>query len=101
MALALKKGKNFTLKSLEKNADEKEIIRRLKPLNLGLEDKLHTKTGILSGGQRQSLYLLMGTAKRPKLLLLDKHTAALDPNTSRNIMDKTRALLIQKKLLHF
>src|SRR5699024_7713641 len=51
MALALKKGKKFTLKNLQKNADEKEIIRRLKSLNLGLENKLHTKTGLLSGGQ--------------------------------------------------
>ena len=53
MALALKKGKKFTLKNLIKNADEKEIIERLKSLNLGLENKLHTKTGLLSGGQRQ------------------------------------------------
>ena len=98
MALALKKGKKFTLKNLQKNADEKEIIKRLKSLNLGLENKLHTKTGLLSGGQRQSLSLLMATAKRPKLLLLDEHTAALDPKTSRNVMDKTRSLIDTEKI---
>ena len=98
MALALKKGKKFTLKNLQKNADEKEIIKRLKSLNLGLENKLHTKTGLLSGGQRQSLSLLMATAKRPKLLLLDEHTAALDPKTSRNVMDKTRDLIDTEKI---
>mgnify|MGYP000843575111 FL=1 len=98
MALALKKGKKFTLKNLKKNANEKEIIKRLKSLNLGLENKLHTKTGLLSGGQRQSLSLLMATAKRPKLLLLDEHTAALDPKTSRNIMDKTRSLIDTEKI---
>ena len=98
MALALKKGKKFTLRNLVKNADEKEIIASLKSLDLGLEDKLHTKTGLLSGGQRQSLSLLMATAKRPKLLLLDEHTAALDPKTSRNIMDKTRSLIDKEKI---
>lgn len=67
MALALKKGEKFSLKNLQKNADEEEIIKRLKSLNLGLENKLHTKTGLLSGGQRQSLSLLMATAKRPKI----------------------------------
>ena len=98
MALSLKKSGKFTLKSLNKNADEKEIIARLKSLNLGLEDKLRTKTGLLSGGQRQSLALLMATNIRPKLLLLDEHTAALDPKTSRNVMDKTRSLIDTEKI---
>ncbi|MCW6679200.1 ATP-binding cassette domain-containing protein [Anaerococcus sp. NML200574] len=98
MALSLKKLGKFTLKSLNKNADEKEIIARLKSLNLGLEDKLRTKTGLLSGGQRQSLALLMATNIRPKLLLLDEHTAALDPKTSRNVMDKTRSLIDTEKI---
>lgn len=98
MALSLKKSGKFTLKSLNKNADEKEIIARLKSLNLGLEDKLHTKTGLLSGGQRQSLALLMATNIRPKLLLLDEHTSALDPKTSRNVMDKTRSLIDTEKI---
>ena len=98
MALALKKGQKFTLKSLRKSADKDDIIRRLKTLGLGLEDKLHTKTGLLSGGQRQSLALLMATAIRPKLLLLDEHTAALDPKTSRKVMDKTRELIDKEKI---
>ena len=98
MALSLKKSGKFALKSLRKNANEKEIIARLKSLNLGLEDKLHTKTGLLSGGQRQSLALLMATNIRPKLLLLDEHTAALDPKTSRNVMDKTRSLIDTEKI---
>lgn len=98
MALALKKGERFGLRSLRKSADQEDIIRRLKKLNLGLENKLHTKTGLLSGGQRQSLALLMATAKRPDILLLDEHTAALDPKTSRNIMDMTRSLIDKDKI---
>lgn len=98
MALALKKGERFGLRSLRKSADTDEIIRRLKKLNLGLENKLHTKTGLLSGGQRQSLALLMATAKKPALLLLDEHTAALDPKTSRNIMDMTRSLIDKENI---
>lgn len=98
MALALKKGERFGLRSLRKSADKEDIIRRLKKLNLGLENKLHTKTGLLSGGQRQSLALLMATAKRPDILLLDEHTAALDPKTSRNIMDMTRSLIDKEKI---
>lgn len=98
MALALKKGGKFGLKSLKKLTDEKEVIERLKKLKLGLENKLHTKTGLLSGGQRQSLALLMATAKKPDLLLLDEHTAALDPKTSRNIMDMTRNLIDKEKI---
>ena len=98
MALALKKNEKFGLKSLNKSADTDEIIKRLKELKLGLETKLHTKTGLLSGGQRQSLALLMATAKRPDLLLLDEHTAALDPKTSRNIMDMTRSLIDKEKI---
>jgi hypothetical protein len=98
MALALKKGERFGLRSLRKSADKEDIIRRIKKLNLGLENKLHTKTGLLSGGQRQSLALLMATAKRPDILLLDEHTAALDPKTSRNIMDMTRILIDKEKI---
>ena len=98
MALALKKGEKFGLRSLRKSSDTEEIVRRLKKLKLGLENKLHTKTGLLSGGQRQSLALLMATAKKPDLLLLDEHTAALDPKTSRNIMDMTRSLIDKENM---
>lgn len=98
MALALKKGEKFSLRSLRKTANKDEIIKRLKEINLGLENKLHTKTGLLSGGQRQSLALLMAIAKKPKILLLDEHTAALDPKISRNIMDKTRSLIDKESM---
>ena len=62
-------------------------------MDLGLENKLNTEVKFLSGGQRQSLSLLMATLKKPELLLLDEHTAALDPKTSRLIMDKTEELI--------
>lgn len=65
----------------------------LKELNLGLEDKLYTKVSLLSGGQRQALTLLMATMSNPKLLLLDEHTAALDPKTSVKIMDITKKIV--------
>lgn len=93
MALADKKGERFTLKRLirKKNIDRyREILREL---NLGLENKLHTKVKYLSGGQRQSLSLIMATMKHPSLLLLDEHTAALDPKTSDLVMKKTKELI--------
>ncbi|MGL5257468.1 MAG: ATP-binding cassette domain-containing protein, partial [Proteocatella sp.] len=65
----------------------------LKTLDLGLEDKLATQVKYLSGGQRQSLSLIMSTMKKPELLLLDEHTAALDPKTSRVVMEKTMELV--------
>lgn len=65
----------------------------MKDLDLGLENKLNTKVKFLSGGQRQALSLIMATMKYPKLLLLDEHTAALDPKTSKVIMKKTKELI--------
>lgn len=93
ISLSDKKCKKFTLRRLiNKNRIEnyKEI---LKTLDLGLENKLDTEVKYLSGGQRQSLSLLMATIIKPELLLLDEHTAALDPKTSRLIMEKTRELI--------
>ena len=72
--------------------------RRLKELGLGLEDRLTTKVGTLSGGQRQALTLLMATLQRPKLLLLDEHTAALDPQTAARVMDLTDRLVQENHL---
>ncbi len=69
---------------------------QLASLGLGLESKLHTKIGLLSGGQRQAVALFMAVMKKPKLLLLDEHTAALDPRTSELIMKVTESL-IQKE----
>lgn len=67
-------------------------------LDLGLENKLDTKVKYLSGGQRQSLSLVMATIIKPKLLLLDEHTAALDPKTSNLIMEKTRKLINKEQI---
>lgn len=93
ISLSDKKCQKFTLRKLIKKnriGDYKEI---LKTLDLGLENKLDTEVRFLSGGQRQSLSLLMATINKPELLLLDEHTAALDPKTSRLIMEKTQELI--------
>lgn len=98
MSIADKKGEKFTLRSLLKKNDRFRFAELLKELDLGLENKMETKVRFLSGGQRQSLSLVMATLKRPELLLLDEHTAALDPKTSAVIMEKTRDF-IQKEAL--
>ena len=67
-------------------------------LDLGLEDRLTTKTGLLSGGQRQALTLLMATMTKPKLLLLDEHTAALDPKTAKKVLELTKKIIAEDKL---
>ncbi len=93
VSLSDKKNEKFTLRKLiRKNRIDgyKEV---LKTLELGLENKLDTEVKYLSGGQRQSLSLLMATMNKPELLLLDEHTAALDPKTSRLVMDKTQELI--------
>lgn len=71
---------------------------RVKPLNLGLEDRLDQKIGLLSGGQRQAVTLLMATLDSPKLLLLDEHTAALDPKTAKTVLDLTNQLVTDNNL---
>lgn len=93
MSLANKKGERFTLKKLLQKSQTSKYVELLKSLNLGLENKLDTKVKFLSGGQRQSLSLVMAAMKHPDLLLLDEHTAALDPKTSTVIMKKTRELI--------
>ncbi len=93
IALADNKGKKFGLRfGIDKKRIEyyKEMVSEL---NLGLEDKLYNKVLLLSGGQRQALTLLMAVMSKPKLLLLDEHTAALDPKTSEKIMDITRKIV--------
>ena len=70
----------------------------LKILDLGLEDRLTTKVGLLSGGQRQALTLLMATIQKPKLLLLDEHTAALDPKTASKVLEATQRIVTQNHL---
>ena len=78
--------------------EREDYRRRLRELGLGLEDRLTTKVGTLSGGQRQALTLLMATLQKPKLLLLDEHTAALDPQTAQRVMDITDRLVRENHL---
>ena len=98
MSLADKKGQPFTLKRLVKKNRIPYYIELLKDLDLGLEDKLDTKVRYLSGGQRQSISLVMAAMKYPDLLLLDEHTAALDPKTSHVVMGKTSELINKYKI---
>lgn len=93
MSLADKKGEKFSIRNLIKKNRKNKYIELLKDLDLGLENKLYTKVKYLSGGQRQSLSLVMAAMKYPDLLLLDEHTAALDPKTSHVVMEKTNELL--------
>ena len=98
LALAARRGQRRGLKwgitPLER-ADYKELLRTL---DLGLEDRLTSKVSTLSGGQRQALTLLMATLKRPKLLLLDEHTAALDPKTAAKVMELTDRIVREGQL---
>ena len=93
ISLSDKKCQKFTLRKLIRKNRIEEFKEILKTLDLGLENKLDTEVKYLSGGQRQSLSLLMATMNKPELLLLDEHTAALDPKTSRLIMEKTQELI--------
>ena len=79
LALAIRRGKKRTLKWGMPKKDREDFISALEKLDLGLEERLSNKVGLLSGGQRQAITLLMATMNRPELLLLDEHTAALDP----------------------
>ena len=98
LALAARRGQRRGL-SWGVTKEEREQYRELLGgLGLGLESRLATKVSTLSGGQRQALTLLMATLKRPKLLLLDEHTAALDPKSSRTIMELTDRLVREKKV---
>ena len=98
LALAVRRGKRHTLRLGIRRSEREDYRRRLKELGLGLEDRLTTKVGTLSGGQRQALTLLMATLQQPKLLLLDEHTAALDPQTAARVMDLTDRLVQENHL---
>ncbi|MDD5808245.1 MAG: ABC transporter ATP-binding protein [Oscillospiraceae bacterium] len=87
LALAARRGQRRGLKWGVTNAEREEYHEKLKMLGLGLEDRMTAKVGLLSGGQRQALTLLMASLKRPKLLLLDEHTAALDPTTAAKVLE--------------
>ena len=98
LSLADNKGKNFGLSLGVNKRKIEEFKNQLSILNLGLEDKMDTMVGMLSGGQRQALSLLMATLNTPKILLLDEHTAALDPKTSETIINLTNKIVKEKNI---
>lgn len=98
LSLARRRGKKRTLRKGLTNEEKKEYKTLLESLNLGLEQRVSSKVGLLSGGQRQALTLLMATLVRPKLLLLDEHTAALDPKTAAKVLDLTTKIVEKDKL---
>ena len=93
LALAARRGKARGLKIGITKAERERYREQLKILDLGLEDRLTAKVGLLSGGQRQALTLLMATLRQPKLLLLDEHTAALDPKTAAKVLEVTEKIV--------
>lgn len=98
LALAVRRGKHRGLRAGIKASEREEYKKKLGELDLGLETRLSAKVGTLSGGQRQALTLLMATLQKPKLLLLDEHTAALDPKTAAKVMELTQRLVTEHKL---
>ena len=98
LALAARRGKPRTLKSGITKADREFYREQLEILGLGLEDRMTAKVGLLSGGQRQALTLLMATLQKPQLLLLDEHTAALDPKTAAKVLEVTEKIVEKNKL---
>ena len=93
LALAMRRGQGRTLRMGITKAEREQYKELLKILDLGLEARLTSKVGLLSGGQRQALTLLMATLRKPKLLLLDEHTAALDPKTAAKVLDTTEKIV--------
>ena len=98
LALAARRGKPRSLKVGITNAEREEYKEKLKILDLGLENRMTAKVGLLSGGQRQALTLLMATLQKPKLLLLDEHTAALDPKTAAKVLEATQKIVEKDNL---
>lgn len=98
LALAYRRGKRRGLSWGITSEEKKEYIEALKTLDLGLDTRMSSKVGLLSGGQRQALTLLMATLKKPKLLLLDEHTAALDPKTAKKVLELTKEIVERDKL---
>ena len=98
LALAYRRGKNRGLRYGITHAERKLYREKLAILGLGLEDRMTSKVGLLSGGQRQALTLLMATLQKPKLLLLDEHTAALDPKTAAKVLETTETIVQRDRL---
>lgn len=98
LALSSRRGKRRTLKAGVTRKEKEKYYELLKSLDLGLEDRLTSKVGLLSGGQRQAVTLLMATLRKPKLLLLDEHTAALDPKTAQKVLELTEQIVEENNL---
>lgn len=101
LALARRRGKGRGLKPGITKREQEEFYELLKTLGLGLEERMTAKVGLLSGGQRQALTLLMATLQQPKLLLLDEHTAALDPKTAEKVLETTDRIIRENNLTAF
>ena len=99
LALAARRGQKRTLRAGITRAEREAYREKLKMLGLGLEDRMTSKVGLLSGGQRQALTLLMATLKKPKLLLLDEHTAALDPRTAEKVLTLSKQIIEENNLM--
>ncbi len=98
LALAARRGKGRTLRPGITKGERAKYIQQLKMLDLGLEERLTSKVGLLSGGQRQALTLLMSALEKPRLLLLDEHTAALDPATAAKVLAITDKIVVEHNL---
>ncbi len=98
LAVADRRGRRLTLRWSEQKARSEHFRTLLRGLGLGLEDRMTAHVGLLSGGQRQALTLLMATLVRPKLLLLDEHTAALDPKTAAKVLEITEKIVREQQL---
>lgn len=98
MALAYRRGARRTLRPGNPHAERKFFKEQVARLGLGLEERMSSKVGLLSGGQRQAITLLMATLKKPQLLLLDEHTAALDPKTAHKVLELTREIVEEQQL---
>lgn len=101
LALAMKRGHRRGFSLGVKNRDRSYFKEQLAMLNLNLENRLEAEIGLLSGGQRQAITLLMATLQKPDLILLDEHTAALDPKTSVTVMNLTEKLISEQQLTAF
>ena len=98
LAMALRRGKARGLHKGITREEKSKFREYLEMLDLGLENRMSTKTGLLSGGQRQAITLLMATMTKPQLLLLDEHTAALDPKTAKKVLELTEKIIAEDKL---
>ena len=98
LALAARRGEKRTLRWGIKKSEREQFKELLRPLGLGLEDRLTAKVGLLSGGQRQALTFLMASLKKPKVLLLDEHTAALDPKTAAKVLELSDQIVEEHRL---